>query len=165
MVILLLENVNFLIDSKMCKITPVRSWLLQYILLIYLQQLNVINVTTYAHENITFYKWNILFSLQKYEETESIEIRKLAAQLYRMKTKDTSQAPNEVPNCHDFVILLLVFHIITSCTAQVIKGLILQFCGLATYQISASQKRRRTTYSRGPHNQRRKMICHGSHRI
>lgn len=56
MVILLLENVNFLIDSKMCKITPVRSWLLQYILLIYLQQLNVINVTTYAHENITFYK-------------------------------------------------------------------------------------------------------------
>ena len=32
--------------------------------------------------------------------------------------------------CHGFVILLLVFHIITSRTALVIKGLILQFHGL-----------------------------------
>ena len=58
--------------------------------------------------------------------------------------------------CHGFVILLLVFHIITSCTARVIKGLILQFCGLTTFQIPASQKRR-TTYPRGPHGQRRKI--------
>lgn len=98
MVVLLLENVNILIDSKMCKITPVRPWLLQYILFIYLQQLNIINVTAYAHGNITFYKWHILFSLQKYKETESTEIRKLAAQLYRIKTKDMSQVQNEVTN-------------------------------------------------------------------
>ena len=66
--------------------------------------------------------------------------------------------------CHGFVILLLVFHIITSWTAWVIKGLILQFCGLTTFQIPASQKRRRTAYPWGPHNQRRK-IRHRSHGI
>ena len=66
--------------------------------------------------------------------------------------------------CHGFVILLLVFHIITSCTAQVIKELILQFHGLITFQIPASQKRRRTTYPRWPHSQRRK-IRHGGHSI
>ena len=58
----------------------------------------------------------------------------------------------------------MVFHIITSCTVWVIKGLILQFCGLTTFHIPASQKRRRTTYPRGTHSQRRK-ICHGNHRI
>ena len=63
-----------------------------------------------------------------------------------------------------FLFLLLVFHIITSCTAQVIKGLILQFRGLATFQIPASQKRRRTMYPRGLHSQRRK-VRHGSHGI
>ena len=52
--------------------------------------------------------------------------------------------------------MILVFHIITSCTTWVIKGLILQFHGLTTFQIPASQKRRRTTYPRGPHGQRRK---------
>jgi len=40
---------------------------------------------------------------------------------------------NKQPRCHDFVILLLVFHIITSCTAWLIKGLILQFRGLTTF--------------------------------
>ena len=50
--------------------------------------------------------------------------------------------------CHGFVILLLVFHIIMSCKAQVIKDLILQFHGLTTFRIPASQKRR-TTYPRG----------------
>ena len=65
--------------------------------------------------------------------------------------------------CHGFVILLLVFHIITSSTAQVIKGLILQFCGLTTFQIPDSQKRR-TMHPRGPHSQRKK-IRHGSHGI
>ena len=65
--------------------------------------------------------------------------------------------------CHGFVILLLVFHIIASHTARVIKRLILQFHGLTTFQILAPQKRR-TTYPRGPHGQRRK-IRHRSHRI
>ena len=63
--------------------------------------------------------------------------------------------------CHGFVILLLVFHIITSWTACVLKELIFQFRGLTTFQIPAPQKRR-TTYPRGPHGQRRK-ILHGSH--
>jgi len=44
--------------------------------------------------------------------------------------------------------LLLVFHIITSCKARGIKELILQFCGLTTFWIPGSQKRRRTTYPR-----------------
>ena len=64
---------------------------------------------------------------------------------------------SQIDNCHGFVILLLVFHIITSCTARVIKGLILQFHGLTTFQILASQKRR-TIYPRGSHGQRRK-VC------
>ena len=63
--------------------------------------------------------------------------------------------------CHGFVILLLVFHIITSCTARVLKELILQFHGLTTFQILASQKRR-SIYPRAPHGQRRE-ICHWSH--
>ena len=62
------------------------------------------------------------------------------------------------------VCLLLVFHIITSCTARILKELILQFCGLTTFQILASQKRRRTTYPRGPDGWRRK-IRDGSHGI
>ena len=41
---------------------------------------------------------------------------------------------------HGFVILLLVFHIITSCTAWVIKGLILQFCGLTDTCFSKKKK-------------------------
>ena len=60
--------------------------------------------------------------------------------------------------CHGFVILLLVFHIITSCTARVLEELILQFCGLTTFRIPASQKRRRTTNPRGPHGQRGRYI-------
>jgi len=72
--------------------------------------------------------------------------------------------PNfKLPRCHGFVILLLVFHIKTSCTARVIKELILQFRGLTTCQIPASQKRR-TTYPRRPHSKRRK-IRHRSHGI
>ena len=67
-------------------------------------------------------------------------------------------------NGHGFVILLFVFHIITSCTAQVLKELIVQFHGLTTFQILVSQKRRRTTYPRGPHGQRRK-IHHGRYVI
>ena len=63
-----------------------------------------------------------------------------------------------------FLFLLLVFHIITSCTARVPKELILQFCGLTTFQILASQKRRRTTYPKGPDGWRRK-IRDGSHGI
>ena len=63
-----------------------------------------------------------------------------------------------------FVILLLVFHIITSWTVRVLKELILQFHGLTTFQILASPKRRRTTYPRGSHSQGRK-IRHGSHGI
>jgi len=67
--------------------------------------------------------------------------------------------------CHSFVMFLLVFHIITSCTAQINKGLILWFRGLATFQIPVSQKRR-TAYPRGPHGQRqRRKINHGSHGI
>ena len=62
------------------------------------------------------------------------------------------------------VCLLLVFHIITSCTARVPKELILQLCGLTTFQILAFQKRRRTTYPRGPDGWRRK-IRDGSHGI
>jgi len=60
--------------------------------------------------------------------------------------------------------LLLVFHIITAWTARAIKALILQFCGLTTFQTPASQKRRRTAYPRRPHYQRRK-IQHRSHGI
>ena len=60
--------------------------------------------------------------------------------------------------------MLLAFHIITAWTAWAIKALILQFCGLTTFQIPASQKRRRTAYPRGPHSQRRK-IRHRSHGI
>jgi len=71
---------------------------------------------------------------------------------------------SQIDNCHGFVILLLVFRIITSRTARVIKELILQFHGLTTFHILASQKRRRTTYPRGPHSQRRK-IHHRSHGI
>ena len=66
--------------------------------------------------------------------------------------------------CHGFVILLLVFHILTSWTVCVLKELIFQFRGLTTFQIPAPQKRRRTTYPRGPHSQRRK-IHHRSHGI
>ena len=44
--------------------------------------------------------------------------------------------------------MLSIFHIIISCKAQVIKELILQFCGLTAFQIPGSQKRRRTTYPR-----------------
>ena len=66
--------------------------------------------------------------------------------------------------CHGFVILLLVFHIITSWTVCVLKELIFQFRGLTTFQIPAPQKRRRTTYPRDPHDQRRKMH-HRSHGI
>ena len=66
--------------------------------------------------------------------------------------------------CHGFVIFLLVFHIITSWTVRVLKELIFQFHGLTTFQIPAPQKRRRTTYPRGPHSQRRK-IHHRSHGI
>ena len=62
------------------------------------------------------------------------------------------------------ICLLLLFHIITSCTARVPKELILQFCGLTTFQILASQKRRRTTYPRGPNGQRRN-IRYRSHGI
>ena len=50
------------------------------------------------------------------------------------------------PRGHGLVMLLLVFHIITSWTAWVIKGLILQFRGLTTFQIPASQKRRIIAY-------------------
>ena len=42
--------------------------------------------------------------------------------------------------------------------------MILQFCGLTAFQILASQKRRRTTYPRGPDGWRRK-IRDGSHGI
>jgi len=55
-----------------------------------------------------------------------------------------------------FCKFAIVFHIITSCTARVDKELILQ--------IPASQKRRRTTYPREPHGQRRK-IYHRCNRI
>ena len=65
--------------------------------------------------------------------------------------------------CHGFVILLLVFHIITSWTVCVLKELIFQFRGLTTFQIPSPQKRR-TTYPRGPHGQSRK-IHHRSHGI
>ena len=58
----------------------------------------------------------------------------------------------------------MVFHIITAWRARVNKGLVLQVRGLTTFQIPASQKRRRTAYPRGPHGQRRK-IRHGSHGI
>ena len=61
------------------------------------------------------------------------------------------------------ICLLLIFHIITSCTARVPKELMLQLCGLTTFQILASQKRR-TTYPRGPDGWRRK-IRDGSHGI
>jgi len=66
---------------------------------------------------------------------------------------------------HDIVILLLVFHIITTCTAQVIKELILQFHGLTTFWIPGSQKRRRTTYPMGLHGQRGRCDMEGSHGI
>lgn len=67
-------------------------------------------------------------------------------------------------NGHGFVILLFVFHIITSCTAQVLKELIVQFHGLTNFQISGSQ-RRTTTYHRGPHGQRGRYVTDvtGSH--
>ena len=58
----------------------------------------------------------------------------------------------------------MVFYIITAWRARVIKGLVVQVRGLTTFQIPASQKRRRTAYPRGPHNQRRK-IWHRSHGI
>jgi len=68
-----------------------------------------------------------------------------------LKTKWCSKF--QMKCCHGFVILLLVSYITTSCKAWVIKELIRQFCGLATFWIPASQKRR-TTHPRGPHGQR-----------
>ena len=49
--------------------------------------------------------------------------------------------------------LLSVFHITTSCKAQVIKELILQFHRLTTFSIPGSH-RRRITYPRRPYGQR-----------
>jgi len=48
----------------------------------------------------------------------------------------------------------MVFHIIISREVWVIKELILQFYRLTTFQIPASQKRRKTTYPRGSQSQR-----------
>ena len=64
---------------------------------------------------------------------------------------------------HSFIILLSVFHIITSCTAGVIEELILQFRGLITFWIPGSQKKHYV--SQGTSCSERK-ISHGrSHRI